>query len=70
MSSLVVWWESHSPIAVSMLLAHSLRRWPNIETSLGECPAFGGQVLAMRIFSLQAYINVPDVDAIGEPTLT
>ena len=55
-SRLVVWWESHSPIAVSMLLAHRLRRRPNIETALGECPVFGGQVLAMRIFLLQAYI--------------
>ena len=28
---LVIWWESHSPgIAVSMLLAHRLQRWPNI----------------------------------------
>ena len=46
-----------------MLLAHRLRRWPNIETALGECPVFGGQVLAMRIFLLQA-IYVSDVDAV------
>ena len=52
-----------------MLLAHRLRRWPNTETALGECPLFGGQVLAMRIFLLQAYIS-PNVDAVGEPTLT
>ena len=31
----------HSPRAVSML-AHRLRRWPNIETALGECPVFAG----------------------------
>ena len=31
----------HSPKAVSML-AHRLRRWPNIETALGECPVFAG----------------------------
>ena len=31
----------HSPNAVSML-AHRLRRWPNIETALGECPVFAG----------------------------
>ena len=48
-----------------MLLAHRLRRWPNIETALSECPVFGGQVLTMRIFLLQIY--VPDVDAVGEP---
>ena len=29
----------HSPKAVPML-AHRLRRWPNIETALGECPVF------------------------------
>ena len=29
----------HSPKAVSML-AHRLRRWPNIETAVGECPVF------------------------------
>ena len=31
----------HSPNAVSML-AHRLRRWPNIETALDECPVFAG----------------------------
>ena len=31
----------HSPNAVSML-AHRLRRWPNIETALCECPVFAG----------------------------
>ena len=31
----------HSPKAVSML-AHRLRRWPNIETALGEWPVFAG----------------------------
>ena len=31
----------HSPNAVSML-AHHLRRWPNIETALGECPVLLG----------------------------
>ena len=31
----------HSPIAVSML-AHRLRRWPNIETALGVRPVFAG----------------------------
>ena len=61
---------SHSPIAVSKLLAHCLRRWPNIETALGKCPVFGGQVLKMHrpILLLQAY--APDVDTVGEPTLT
>ena len=24
------------------MLAHRLRRWPNIETALGECPVFAG----------------------------
>ena len=47
----------HSPNAVSML-AHRLRRWPNIETTLGDCPLFAGKValnesLGMkRIFSI------------------
>ena len=31
----------HSTNAFSML-AHRLRRWPNIETALGECPVFAG----------------------------
>ena len=31
----------HSPKAVSML-KHRLRRWPNIETALSECPVFAG----------------------------
>ena len=31
----------HSPNAVSML-AHRLRRWPNIETALGEFIVFAG----------------------------
>ena len=34
----------HSPNAVSML-AYRLRRWPNIETALDECPVFAGIVL-------------------------
>ena len=50
-----------------MLLAHRLRRWPNIETALVEWQVFGVQVLAMRISLLQAYIYVLDVDAVGEP---
>ena len=33
----------HSPNVVSMV-AHRLRRWPNIETALGECPVFAGNV--------------------------
>ena len=36
-----------------MLLAHRFWRWPNIETELGECPVFGGQVLTMCILLLQ-----------------
>ena len=31
----------HSPNALSML-GQRLRRWPNIETALGECPVFAG----------------------------
>ena len=38
----------HSPKAVSTL-AHRLRRWPNIETALGECPVFAGMVIVIRI---------------------
>ena len=43
----------YSPNAVSML-AHRLRRWPNIETALGECVVFAGlqcqmAVLIMRV---------------------
>ena len=33
----------HSLNVVSML-AHRLRRWPNIETALGECPVFPGML--------------------------
>ena len=25
------------------MLGHRLRRWPNIETALGECPVFAGR---------------------------
>ena len=31
----------NSPNAISML-AHRLRRWPNIETALGKCPVCAG----------------------------
>ena len=31
----------HSSNAV-LMLGHRLRRWPNIETALGECPVFAG----------------------------
>ena len=31
----------HSPNAV-LMLAHRLRRWPNIETALGESLVFAG----------------------------
>ena len=34
----------HSPKAASML-THRLRRWPDIETALGECPVFAGIAL-------------------------
>ena len=39
-------WQTggHSPNAVSML-AHRLRRWPNIETALNECPCLLGTYL-------------------------
>ena len=33
----------HSPSAV-LMLAHRLRRWPDIETALGECPVFAGRI--------------------------
>ena len=55
------------PLLFQCWLAHRFRRWPNIETALGECPVFGGQVLALRIFCYKP-IYVPDVDAVGEPT--
>ena len=32
---------AHSPTAFSML-GHRLRRWPNIENAVGECPVFSG----------------------------
>ena len=35
--------RGHSPDAVSML-AHRLRRWPNIETASGECSVFAGHL--------------------------
>ena len=40
----------NSPNAVS-ILAHRLRRWPNIETALGECSVFAGEVVAERAFT-------------------
>ena len=33
-------------LAVSML-AHRFRRWPNIETAVGECPVFAGYTTVM-----------------------
>ena len=40
----------YSPNDVSML-GHRLRRWPSIETALGECPVLADMVaVEMRIF--------------------
>ena len=44
-----------SPNAVSML-AHRRRRWPNIETALGECPVFSGMVRVRKLCKL-IYVN-------------
>ena len=37
------------------MLAHRLRRWPNLETALGECPVFDGiaphRVARLRCFT-------------------
>ena len=38
----------HSPEAVSML-AHRLRRWPNIETALSKFPVFAGWLHSSEI---------------------
>ena len=42
----------HSPKAVSML-AHRLRRWPNIETALGACLVFAGIIISEIISNIQ-----------------
>ena len=48
----------HSHNAVSML-AHRLRRWPNIETALGECPVFAGKLSGvLRVLLLRVVILV------------
>ena len=39
----------HSHNAVSML-AHRLRRWPNIETALGKCPVFSGMAKRFELW--------------------
>ena len=31
------------------MLAHRLRRWPSIETALGECPVFAGLVFIVGL---------------------
>ena len=49
----------HSPNAVSML-AHRLRRWPNIETALGECPVFAGDKQTVKPINL--YLKLGDDD--------
>ena len=36
----------HCPCVGSML-AHRLRRWPNIEPTHGQCPVFAGYILIM-----------------------
>ena len=48
----------YSPNAVSML-GHRLRRWPNIEIALGECPVFAGIPILHRLdLSLFSLVNV------------
>ena len=43
----------HSPDAVSML-THSLRRWPVIETTLGECTIFSDCCIMLVTFQIPA----------------
>ena len=45
----------HSPNAVSML-AHRIRRWPNIETALGECLVFAGRAI-ITLSRCMVYLN-------------
>ena len=33
------------------MLGHRLRRWPNIETALGECPLFPG-VYTVKVIAI------------------
>ena len=47
---------THSPNAVS-LLVHRLRRWPNIETALGECLAFAGWCLKQRYANFKSMFS-------------
>ena len=49
----------HSSNAVSML-AQRLRRWPNIETALDECPVFAGALLLGCLLSTLPTINIWD----------
>ena len=55
----------HSPTAVSML-AHRLRRWPNIETALCECPVFAGIALYC-IHTNALYTELDYTQPTGEP---
>ena len=45
-----------SPNAVSML-AHRLRRWPNIKTLLGECPMLAGIEKSIDTMSAQRCVG-------------
>ena len=51
----------HSSNAVSML-AQRLRRWPNIETALYECPVYAGALLLGCLLSTLPNINITDCD--------
>ena len=45
--------------AVSML-THSLRRWPDIETSLGDCTVFSDCCIVMRVTLSTPAPETPD----------
>ena len=43
------------------MLAHRLRRWPNIETALGECPVFAEHSVYMY---LRLTSDIPETETI------
>ena len=39
------------------MLSHRLRRWPNIETALSECPVFAGLALPWDASLTKSYVS-------------
>ena len=45
------------------MLAHRLRRWPNIETTLCECPVFSERGFHLSLIGIGAYISHTGIGA-------